>query len=183
MTYSDFNRVFAVIVVKALFLCGMDITDQQVAHSILFVCTGNYYRSRFAETLFNFLAEREGLPPVAFSRGLGVYKANNPGPISIYAKKRLAEMDIPLPNPVPFPVQISEKDFEKSRQVILLDEEEHRPMMRKFFPNWENKVEYWLIHDIDRTAPDEALEVLEAIVRDFFRNWAAAADFGQLPKI
>jgi len=151
----------------------MNITDQQVAHSILFVCTGNYYRSRFAESFFNFLAEKEGLPPVAFSRGLGVYKANNPGPISIYAKNRLAEMSIPLPKPVPFPVQISVKDFEKSRQVILLDEEEHRPMMRKYFPTWENQVAYWKVHDIDKTSPEEALPVIEKLTRTFFEEWAA----------
>ena len=37
---------------------------------LLFVCTGNFYRSRHAEALFNWHAERHGLAARAFSRGL-----------------------------------------------------------------------------------------------------------------
>ncbi len=36
----------------------------------LFVCTGNFYRSRHAEALFNWHAARMGHPARAFSRGL-----------------------------------------------------------------------------------------------------------------
>ena len=31
-----------------------------VAHGVLFLCTGNYYRSRFAEILFNHAAQSGG---------------------------------------------------------------------------------------------------------------------------
>jgi protein-tyrosine phosphatase len=37
---------------------------------ILFLCTGNFYRSRFAEELFNHLARQKRLDWVADSRGL-----------------------------------------------------------------------------------------------------------------
>ena len=40
---------------------------------VLFVCTGNYYRSRFAEAVFNHLAAARGLPWRAVSRGLAVH--------------------------------------------------------------------------------------------------------------
>ena len=40
--------------------------------TILFLCTGNYYRSRFAEVLFNSLADRMGMPWRASSRGLAL---------------------------------------------------------------------------------------------------------------
>jgi len=36
---------------------------------VLFLCTGNYYRSRYAEELFNHLARAEGLSWRAISRG------------------------------------------------------------------------------------------------------------------
>ncbi len=38
--------------------------------TVLFLCTGNYYRSRFAEALFNAVAGKMGLPWKATSRGL-----------------------------------------------------------------------------------------------------------------
>jgi len=37
---------------------------------ILFVCTGNVFRSAAAEKLFNFIVAREGVPAVASSAGL-----------------------------------------------------------------------------------------------------------------
>jgi protein-tyrosine phosphatase len=37
---------------------------------ILFLCTGNYYRSRYAEDFFNFYPRSEGLAWRAFSRRL-----------------------------------------------------------------------------------------------------------------
>jgi protein-tyrosine-phosphatase len=39
---------------------------------ILFLCTGNYYRSRFAEVLFNSVAGKMGLSWHASSRGLAL---------------------------------------------------------------------------------------------------------------
>ena len=51
---------------------------------ILFLCTGNHYRSRFAEILFNFVAGRMGLPWKAFSRGLALERGvNNVGPMAM----------------------------------------------------------------------------------------------------
>ena len=40
--------------------------------TVLFLCTGNYYRSRFAEELFNDSARRAGLDWTATSRGLAL---------------------------------------------------------------------------------------------------------------
>ncbi|HEX3600375.1 MAG TPA: hypothetical protein VHU84_09555, partial [Lacipirellulaceae bacterium] len=48
---------------------------------VLFLCTGNYYRSRFAEIYFNWLAQQRGLAWSAESRGLALDDCNN-GPIS-----------------------------------------------------------------------------------------------------
>ena len=39
---------------------------------VLFLCSANFYRSRFAEHVFNWLAGQEGLQWKADSRGLAV---------------------------------------------------------------------------------------------------------------
>ena len=52
-------------------------------HIVLFLCTGNYYRSRFAEVLFNHVAGERGLGWRAESRGLDLAGGvNNMGPQS-----------------------------------------------------------------------------------------------------
>ena len=57
--------------------------------TILFLCTGNYFRSRFAEQLFNHIAQAEALPWVAESRALRpVALSRNPGSISVYKTRR-----------------------------------------------------------------------------------------------
>ena len=59
-------------------------------HVVLFLCTGNYYRSRFAEVLFNHLARERGLRWRAESRGLDLaIGVNNVGPISPHTPPRV----------------------------------------------------------------------------------------------
>lgn len=51
--------------------------------SVLFLCTGNYYRSRFAEEFFNHWAEQYVLNWLARSRALAIERGKvNVGPIS-----------------------------------------------------------------------------------------------------
>src|SRR5271169_3864635 len=61
--------------------------------AVLFLCTGNYYRSRFAEILFNSVAGKMGLPWRASSRGLAPGRGgNNVGPMAVSAVKALETM-------------------------------------------------------------------------------------------
>jgi low molecular weight protein-tyrosine phosphatase len=63
---------------------------QRKEKSVLFLCTGNYYRSRFAEILFNSVAGKMGLPWRASSRGLALERGvNNVGPMAAAAVKAL----------------------------------------------------------------------------------------------
>ena len=64
---------------------------------VLFVCTGNHYRSRFAEALFDARAKTLGLRWQAHSRGLAL-NPSNAGPISPYCIEALRARDIPLPD-------------------------------------------------------------------------------------
>jgi protein-tyrosine phosphatase len=60
--------------------------------TVLFLCTGNYYRSRFAEELFNHRAARDGLSWVAQSRALAIERGiNNIGPLATVVLKALEE--------------------------------------------------------------------------------------------
>src|SRR5580704_13618415 len=63
---------------------------------VIFVCSANYYRSRYAEHYFNWLARREELGWTADSRGLMVGKWGNIGPISQHTSDALERRGIPL---------------------------------------------------------------------------------------
>ena len=79
---------------------------------VLFLCSGNYYRSRFAEVLFNHLASAEGLPYRADSAGLWRdCHTHNVGPISPHTIKGLAERGVPLPAALRKPRDVSESDL------------------------------------------------------------------------
>ena len=62
---------------------------QRQYKTVLFLCTGNYYRSRFAEILFNSVAGKMGLPWQASSRGLALERGvHNVGPMAVAASRR-----------------------------------------------------------------------------------------------
>ena len=124
---------------------------------VLFICTGNYYRSRFCERYFNHLNSDTDLS--AESKGLWAYRKINPGFISEHTAKYCHEHRIPLGR-TRLPEQLEVRHMENTRRIIALDEVEHHPMMKEMFPKWADKIEYWNVHDIDFTAPDEALDVL-----------------------
>lgn len=132
---------------------------------VLFLCSGNYYRSRFAERLFNWLARSDGLDWRADSRGLAVGHAGNVGPISRHAVERLHALNVPMNGNSRFPRQLCEADLATADLVIGLKESEHRRLLVDLFPAWAERVEYWHIDDLDCAGPEAALTVLEDEVR------------------
>jgi protein-tyrosine phosphatase len=147
------------------------------AKCILFLCTGNYYRSRFAESLFNHLARQHNLPWTADSCGLRVQAPGvvNHGPLSPFAEAGLEMRSIPIDTPVRFPRQASEADFLQADVIIAIKELEHRPLMESLFPNHLPRTTFWHIHDLDAAPPLEALAALEQHVRDLLDRLAAPA--------
>jgi protein-tyrosine phosphatase len=109
--------------------------------TVLFLCTGNYYRSRFAEMLFNHLAAKRGLPWRADSRGLDP-DPRNAGPISGYTRRALQRIGISLDEDLRFPICAAEDDFHGCHHIVAVKEAEHRPLMDRLFPTFATKVEY-----------------------------------------
>jgi protein-tyrosine phosphatase len=127
-------------------------------YSVLFLCTGNYYRSRFAELLFNYLTPLSCLDWQATSRGLAIeLGVNNIGPISPFTLERLALRGVQLDREIRFPLPLEEKDLAKANRIIALKQDEHLPMLQRKFPRWVERTEFWQVHDIDVADPTVAL--------------------------
>ncbi len=140
-----------------------------MGHRVLFLCSGNYYRSRFAEILFNHLARQNELDWSADSRGIMARWSNNPGPLSDATKHGLKTRGIPL-GELRYPLQLDETDLQQADHVIALYENEHRPMIVKEYSNWENDVVYWDVPDLDEWGADEALIRIEEHVQALIRT-------------
>lgn len=143
--------------------------------TILFLCTGNYYRSRYAELLFNHLAQQASLPWRAESRGLLVKPGVNPGPIAAptLAALHLAGIEPPQADAERYPVQVSTHELAAANRVVALKEAEHRPLLAEGYPGWENQVIYWHIHDLDQASADHALGEIADLVQGLVAGLAA----------
>src|ERR1700733_12631895 len=133
---------------------------QSQKKSVLFLCTGNYYRSRFAEILFNAVVGKMGLAWKATSRGLALERGiNNVGPMAMAARKALEARGLLAVSEYDrFPIQATVEDFEAAHWIVALKQAEHLPFLQERFPTWAEKVEFWHV--------DDAPEVLDLIERE-----------------
>lgn len=138
------------------------IVFMETTKQILFLCTGNYYRSRFAEIFFNWHARQRGLPWRAVSRGLALVKSNV-GPLSCHTVARLAAHGIAADDER-LPLAATEEDFAAAHHVVAVKELEHRPLIEDRFPQWLKRVEFWEVHDVDCADAREAMPMLETRV-------------------
>ncbi len=130
---------------------------------ILFLCTWNYYRSRFAEIYFNWEASAANLKWQADSRGLALPEST-PNTISGYTVEYLNRLCIPF-DTQRTPKDATDDDFANSDRIIAVKRDEHLPWVEKRFDRFAAKVEYWDIHDIDASTPELQLPLLHAKVR------------------
>lgn len=136
---------------------------QRHEKTVLFLCTGNYYLSRFAEILFNSVAGKMGLPWRASSRGLALERGvHNVGPMAVAAVKALEARGLrAVADIARFPTQLTADDLEVADWIVALKEAEHLPLLQERFPVWAERVEFWQVDD----AP-EALALIEREVMD-----------------
>jgi protein-tyrosine phosphatase len=133
------------------------------AETVLFLCTGNYYRSRLAEHYFNALAGERRLPWRAESRGLRINPLNS-GPIAQETLCWLGARGIAVPEPPRFPLPVTDDDLQSAGIVVAIKEAEHRPLLQQHFPARVDRVEFWHVHDLDVATPEEAIPQLAANV-------------------
>jgi protein-tyrosine phosphatase len=122
---------------------------QRRENGVLFLCTANYYRSRFAEVLFNSVAGKMGLPWQASSRGLALERGvNNVGPMAVEAITALEALGVRAAEAVTrLPAQVTADDLQAADFIVALKGEEHLPLLQERFPAWAEKVEYWQVDD------------------------------------
>lgn len=135
----------------------------QSTQRILFLCTGNYYRSRFAEIFFNWHAQKRQLAWRAESRGLMLVK-ENVGPLSCHTVARLTALGIPFDAHRRLPLAATREDFQTAQHIVAVKRAEHHPLIAAQFPSWLEHVEFWDVHDVDCATANEAMPGLESRV-------------------
>jgi predicted translation initiation factor SUI1 len=143
--------------------------------TVLFLCTGNYYRSRFAEVLFNSVAGRMGLPWQALSRGLALERGVNNVPMAASALSALEALGIRATEAVArLPAPVTTDDLQRAALIVGLKHAEHLPVLQERFPAWAEKVEFWHV--------DDAPEVLGLIEQEVMGLVARLLGGGQRPE-
>ena len=150
-------------------------TPDSTFRRVLFLCSGNYYRSRFCEEHFNHHATASRLGWQAISRALRPKPATlNPGPMSPFAVEYLRQRGIRPSNHLRLPLEVTEFDWHTSDVVIAMNDPEHRPLAQSAWPSHAARVRYWTVADIDELAPTPALHRLQRHVTSLVDELAAA---------
>lgn len=135
--------------------------------TILFLCTGNFYRSRYAEELFNHLADAHGLAWRATSRGLYhiLPHPETTGAMSPYTIEALEAAGVVIHGRERMPQPATMAELAQAEMVIALQESEHRPMLAKNYPAYDDApVVYWHIGDVAEIPASEALPEIDTAV-------------------
>ncbi len=149
-----------------------------MSHKVLFLCTGNYYRSRFAEMLFNALASREDLDWTADSRGLSP-SLSNTGPVYPGVLDHLKTLGFPAQTELRFPARLVMADLEEANLVIALNKSEHRQLISQRFGDWSDRTRYWDVPDLNLMKAEDAFSRIEKYVNALIQqlqNHQAAID-------
>jgi predicted translation initiation factor SUI1 len=135
--------------------------------NVLFLCTGNYYRSRFAEVVFNSVAGKIGLPWQASSRGLALERGvNNGGPMAMPAVMALEALSVRAADAMArLPIQVTTHDLERAALIVALKQAEHLPLLQDRFPAWVEKVEFWHVDDAPEVLGLIEQEVMGLVAR------------------
>ena len=141
--------------------------------TVLFICTGNIFRSRFAEAVFNHQAEEAALGWCAFSRGLDPGVTDFDG-VSRHLQEALELRNIASHHTAANKTPLIADDLGMAHLIIALSEQQHRPVIAERFPDWLDQCNFWDIADHDELAQEDAAIAIEAEVTTLVRDIAAA---------
>ena len=133
----------------------------RVDRTILFICTGNYYRSRFAEALFNHHAQLRELSWRAISRGLAIERVIEINKLSRFTFAAMLQRGIKRHHTSADLNALTSLDLIDADLAIAMCEAEHRPMMIEKYPLWVDHVIYWHVRDLPDCQPCEAIPEIE----------------------
>lgn len=137
--------------------------------NVLFLCTGNFYRSKFAEAYTQYLSDMMDLGLNCYSAGFEVGKADYAiekyGCISPFTRDRIrmynAEKYLSEGNQ-----QLTQELIDKSDYVVIIDVDEHMVYFKDY--NFVNVIiEEWRIKDIFDWAPKITLDHLVINCQNF----------------
>ena len=148
---------------------GVQETNLPLEKQVLFVCTGNHYRSRFAETLFNQKAREAHLDWTAVSRGFQLVPSQQG--MSSLAQRELIRRGVPQALCQGDPKSLTKQDLERSDYIVLMDEAEHRPLLDKQFPTRDDrKIHYWHIGETGKMNPSKAFQAMSVDIEELIRT-------------
>lgn len=133
---------------------------------LLFLCTGNYYRSRFAEEYFNHFARLRRLDWRADSRGLSpdMGGLDNVGTISRNALRELERLGVVPNKHTRSPRSLAADELAEFDRIIAISRIEHEPMVAAALAAEVARFEYWEVGDIHLEAPPEACARLARLI-------------------
>ena len=155
-----------------------------------FVCTGNLYRSKYAEACFNYLCIKNNVTNLrAFSRGLRVQPTEHyehgesftfPIRLAIPTYKRMVKRKIPFCLIGATNQMLDNYDCASSDKIILMNKNEHMPCMQQKHSEYLDRVECLEIGDKNYLPEngydgpaweiDDALSAIEVFVENFFKE-------------
>jgi protein-tyrosine phosphatase len=125
---------------------------------VIFICTGNYYRSRYAELYFNARVPADS-GYYAASYGFRL-SPQNTGAIAPCLLDHLRSHQIAT-DQLRAPRQLQANELAATDHLIILDEEEHRRYVEQDLPTWRTRVTYWHVPDVNTTPVEQALTLIE----------------------
>lgn len=93
-----------------------------------------------------------------------------PEGLSPHAINGLKLIGVPPQYVTPEKTALVVEDFAEAERIIALQRSEHEPMLRRFFPEQVDRVEFWDVADVGFLAPAHALlkmkEAVDALVAE-----------------